>query len=111
VTQSLGGEKNFIVHSLFYIFIIIIIIIINITIFSSSSSSISFIAFLYCLYLNPWFLPFAHFSSPFHWGRRGGVSEWLSSAQLPAARLNHNNTLIGMGWSEILTPSNVLKGG
>jgi len=54
-----GGEKNFIVYSLFCIFIIIIIIITIII-------GISFVALLNCLYLNPRVLPFVHFSSPSH---------------------------------------------
>jgi len=71
----LDGEKNCIVYSLFYIFIIVII-----SSNSSSSISISFFVLLNCLYLNPQVLPLAHFSSLSHWGERGGVSEWLSSA-------------------------------
>jgi len=51
---------------------------------------ISFIVLLNCLYLKPQVLPFVHFSSPSHWGGRGGVSEQLSSAWLPAAGLNHD---------------------
>jgi len=68
-------RKN--VHSLFCIVIIIIIIIIIITIISII---IYFVVLLNCLYLNPRVSPFAHFSSPFFWGRRGGASEQLSSA-------------------------------
>ena len=75
VNQSSGGDKNCVLHSLFCIFIIIIII-------SSSgiSINISFVALLNCLYLNPWVLPFVHFSSSSHWGGKPGVSEWWSGA-------------------------------
>jgi len=74
---SLGGEK--IIYCLFCIFVIII---------SSSSIIISFV--LNSLYLNPGVSPFVHLSSPSWWGGRGGVSEQLSGAELPAAGLNHD---------------------
>jgi len=79
----LGGEKNYIVYNLFCIFMIIIIIVIS----SSICSSISFVL-LNCLYLNPRVSHFVLFSSPSCWGGRGGVSEWLSGAELTAAGLN-----------------------
>ena len=70
--QLSGGEKNCIVYRLFCIIIISIIIIL--------SSSIYFVVLLNCLYLNLQVSPFVHFSSLFHWGGRGGVSERLSGA-------------------------------
>ena len=84
----MGGKENYIVYNLVCIFIIIIIIII-----SSSNISISFVALLNCLYLNPHILPFVRFPSLSCWGGRGGVSKWLSSAELPADRLNHNSDM------------------
>ena len=77
--QSLGGEKNCIVYSLFCIIIIII------SSRSSISSSISFVILLNHLYLNPWVLPFVH--SPPH-STRGEGEGWASgcpglSCQLP----------------------------
>ena len=68
---------------------LIMIIVIIITI-SSSSSSISFVVLLNCLYLNPRVSFFGHFFSPSCWGGRRGVSERLSSAELPAAWLNRD---------------------
>ena len=65
VNQSLGGEKNCILYSMFCVFIIIIIII--------SSSSIYFFVSLNCLYLNPQVSLLVHFSSPFWWGGKAGV--------------------------------------
>jgi len=74
--QSLGGEKNYTVYSLFFMFIIIFIIVITSTSISSSIS-ISFVILLNHLYLNPQVSFFVHFSSPPCWGQRGGVSEQL----------------------------------
>ena len=74
--------ENYVVYSLFCTFIIIIII---------SSSSISFVVLLGCLCLNPEVSPFIHFFSPSLCGEKGGVSERLSSAWLPAAELNHDS--------------------
>ena len=56
------------VYSLLCIFVIMIFVIII------STTSISFVAILNHLYLNPRVLPVVRFSSPFHWGIRGGVS-------------------------------------
>jgi len=71
------------VYSLLCLFCIIIIV----------SIGISFVALLNCLYLNPHILPFVRFPSLSCWGGRGGVSKWLSSAELPADRLNHNSDM------------------
>ena len=62
VTQLSGGEKNYVVYSVFCKFITIIIRIVSSS--SISSISISFVGLLNCLYLNLQVLPFAHFSSP-----------------------------------------------
>ena len=45
-----------------------------------ASIRISFVVLQNCLYLNPRGFPFVYFSSPSHWGRRQGVSEWLPGA-------------------------------
>ena len=79
-----GWWEDCIVYSLFCIFIIIIISIII-------SISIYFVVLINCLHLNPWVLPFVHFSSLSHWRGRREVSERLPSAELPAAGLNHNS--------------------
>jgi len=71
-SPSWGSEK--IVYRLFCVFIIIII---TVVIIIGSSSSISFVVLLKCQPTNFTFYPF---SSPSHWGRRGGVSKQLSSA-------------------------------
>ena len=84
--QLLGGEKNGIVYRSFCIVMTIVII--------TNSSSIYSIALLNCLYLNPWVFPFVHFFSPSCWEGGGGVSEQLSGAYLPAARLNHDRVIL-----------------
>jgi len=81
----LSGEKKCIAYSLFCIFIIIIVIIITII-----SISIYYVVSLNCLYLIPQISPFVHFSSPSFWGGKGGVSKWLSGAELSAAGLNYD---------------------
>ena len=83
VNCSSGGEKNWIVHSVFCIFIIILII-------NSIIISDCFVVSLNCLSLNTRVSPFVHFSSPSRCGGRGGGSEWLSGADLPAAKLNYD---------------------
>jgi len=50
------------------------------------------LSILKCLYSNLRVSPFVDFSSSPCWGRRGGVSGRLSSAELPAAGLNYNTT-------------------
>ena len=79
---SLGDEKDCIMYSFFCVFIIIVIITVS---SSSIHISVYFVVLLNCLYLNPWVSPFVRFSSPRRCGGRGGVSERLSSAELPAA--------------------------
>ena len=70
---SLGGEKNCIVYSLFYIFIINIIIIIIISI----NISIFFVVLLNCFYPSPQLLPFVHISLSCVGGREGWASGCL----------------------------------
>jgi len=85
---SSGGEKIYIVYSLFCT---VIIFIITVTTSSSIISSISFIVVLNFLYLNPWVFPFVHFFSPPCSGWRRQVSEWISRAELLGAGLSHHN--------------------
>jgi len=66
-----------------------IIIIITIIIISSNTG-IYFVVLLNCLYLSPQISTFVHLSSLSHWGGKGGESEWLSSAYLPAARQRYD---------------------
>ena len=70
---------------------IIIVIITVASIIITINISISFIVLLNCLYVNPRLSTFVHFSPPSLWGGKGGVSEWLSVAELPAPGLNYDS--------------------